>query len=308
MPCDRVLEAAVEVVGDDLAGHVLVIVRASSELRGGDGGGLVGQGELFSGRMGIGRRRRRRTGGHTRPLRGYQAPPEQADVRADATTSSSACSRSGGRARVLARVAPTRCARPSRPLRAASRRSSRGREAGRPEVGLGVAAGLVLDDRALVGDARARRRTSSCSGQVADLEVGRERGERRPRRRAAGPGRCRRGRRRRGRAPRDRRGRSAPPAGQPERALAERDGGVELARRRAGPGRRAARRSRPAGASARARSTNRCRCRRRGPRSPAGRARGRGGPARSPTSSTRMPGLEPERVDEEARPPARCPS
>ena len=101
--------------------------------------------------------------------------------------------------------------------------------------------------------------------------------------------------------------RRAGAAGEPEGALAERDGGVELGVEGQGAGVGAlegrARRRACGGqvdeplADVDARRTSMPR-----------RARAwawRPGP--QPTSSTRMPGLEPERVDEERRPPARCP-
>ena len=224
-------------------------------------------------------------------VRGYQpcneqgVPPRRAAPRA----------RDPGAAPRTRRGRPTRCARPPDRLAATSRRSSRGvkhvvqrsASASRPSSSL-----IVVRSWATPPSAS----KVVVLLEVAHLEVGGEGGERDPAARAHGPGHAVEDRARRGRA----RSSSPPPAASPKAPWQrEMTASNSPSKGRA----RASSRSKvtPGGRVARGRGRRTAaRCRRRGPRCRAGRARGRGGPARSPTSSTRMPGLEPERVDQEA--------
>ena len=221
-------------------------------------------------------------------VRGYQ-PPASRPSRHDEQTPRAPDRGAAPRTR---RGRPTRCARPPDRCGGHEQAELTRREAGGPEVHLGVATLLVLDGRSARGSTPAGRVEGRLLRQVADLEVGGEGGERQPRRPGARPGRCRRAPRRQGRCRAIRHG-SPPPAGEPEGALAERDRRVELAVEGQGPGvepleghARAARRGR-------ARSTKRCEMSTpwtsmpRRPRAWAWR------PGPQPTSSTRMPGSSP---------------
>ena len=119
---DGVVEAAVEVVGGDLAGHVLVSVRGARS----SGGAMVAvwsdKGKLFSGTEWRDRMPARGLRAH-KAVRGYQARPEQ-----DVAAPRRAAPRARGRAaaRRSRRGRPTRGARPRARPAGASRRSSRG--------------------------------------------------------------------------------------------------------------------------------------------------------------------------------------
>ena len=226
-----------EIVGDDLAGGVRCPPRRRCRCRGGGwwrGGAVVrvsdkdGSAFRSSGtgmrvpRTAIGTARevatRRVTEGRSALVDGYQRRRP---------TRNSGVSRSAGRRRMRPGSTDHWSIAPSRPGAATSRRSSRGVKQRVHRSTSRRRAGLVADLGALVV-ARRRRRRSRRVLEVAHLEVGARTPTPRAARRAAAPGPCRRARavavHRR------------PAAHQPEGALAQADGGVELGVERQRPG------------------------------------------------------------------------
>ena len=178
---------AAEVVFDDLPGRVVVTSAAADRpaRRCGGGGCSVG-GSRRSGR-GSGRTRRSPSAddgrlvslGLRRRARNRRTTARQASavcrsrsgrVLVPAScrrTRNSAVSMVGRASRVVARGRPTRCASTTRPARAREQAELAGRVAGRPQVDLGLVAGLVLDRRCARGARPSRRRTSPCSSGSA---------------------------------------------------------------------------------------------------------------------------------------------